>query len=450
MVIQRLAVFVVSAFMLMNGMSRVWAEASSAQLPYAPDQLIVKFKSHVSEANKQKFLAEIHAQPIKSLAAVRADVIHVDSSRSISKWVQTLEYHPWVEYVEPDYKLNVNAAAPAIPLPNDSLFNYLWGLNNSNQFAGSSSAADIDAPEAWKIYRPAATIVVAVIDTGVDYTHPDLAANVWVNTLEDINRDGKLTKDDLNGKDDDNNGLVDDVIGWNFNKGTNNAMDDNGHGTHVAGTIAAGVNNKVGVAGVAGQGYVKIMPLKFLAENGSGYVSDAVGALTYATQKGARIVNASWGGGGYSQAFLAAMQQFQASGGLFVAAAGNNSSNNDKTPHYPASYNLANEIAVASLGYNNLMSGFSNYGTGSVAMAAPGYYIASTWPNNQYALLSGTSMAAPHVSGVAALLWSQRGGSINGSQLRTLLMNTVQKNAALNKYTKTGGVVNAKNALSAK
>jgi len=323
-------------------------------------------------------------------------------------------------------------------------------LNNSNQFSGSSSAADIDAPEAWKIYAPKSTITVAVIDTGVDYNHPDLAANIWVNPLEDINHDGRFTQDDLNGKDDDKDGLVDDVMGWNFNKGSNNVMDDNGHGTHVSGTIAAGVNNKIGVAGVAGQGYVKIMPLKFLAADGSGYVADAVNALTYAAMKHALIANNSWGGGGYSQAMVAAMQLFQASGGLFVAAAGNNASNNDKTPFYPASYNMANEIAVAAISYNNGLASFSNYGAGTVPMAAPGYYIASTYPNNQYALMSGTSMAAPHVSGVAALLWSQRGGTITGTQIKSILMSTVQKNATMTNTTVAGGVVNAKNALNAK
>jgi subtilisin family serine protease len=444
---QRLAILMLSMCILIGGAARVWA-ADLSQLPYAPDQLIVKFKSYVNPESKQKFLGEIHAQSLKSLGSIGADVIHVDKSRSISAWIQVLEYHPWVEYVEPNYQVQTTvAAAPALPLPNDMFFNYLWGLNNVAQFSGGKTEADIDAPEAWKLYKPTSPIVVAVIDTGVDYNHPDLASNIWVNPAEDINHDGKLTKEDINGKDEDNNGLIDDVVGWNFSKNANNPMDDNGHGTHVSGTIAGRLNNQVGVAGVAGQGYVKIMPLKFLSASGSGYVADAVNALDYATRMHAQIANNSWGGGGYSQAMLAAMQQFQASGGLFVAAAGNSSANNDRAPFYPASYNLSNELVVASISYNNLLSTFSNYGPSSVQLAAPGTYIASTWPNNQYALLSGTSMATPHVSGVAALLWSHKGSNTTAAQIKAILLGTVRKNVALSGYTATGGVVNANNAL---
>jgi len=447
MLLQRFMIVILS-LVCIGTFLQAWADDAS-QLPYAPDQLIVKFKSNVAEADKEKFLGQIHAQPLQGLPSIGADVLHVDKSRSISAWIQMLEYHPWVEYVEPNYKVRTNTSGASIPLPNDTFFNYLWSLNNTGQFKGSIANADIDAPEAWKLYRPISTIVVAVVDTGVDYNHPDLAGNIWINAQEDINHDGKFTKNDLNGKDDDHDGLVDDVIGWNFNAGTNNPMDDNGHGTHVSGTIAARVNNKAGVAGVAGQGYVKIMPLKFLSSDGSGYVSDAVNALNYATMKHVQIANNSWGGPGNSQALLVAMQKFQAGGGLFVAAAGNSASNDDTAPFYPASYNLSNEITVASISFDNQLSDFSNYGSNTVHLAAPGSYIASTWPSNQYALLSGTSMATPHVSGVAALLWSQKGGSINATQIKAKLLSTVRKNNSLTGNTLTGGVVNAKNALNA-
>lgn len=442
--LQRLAILMLSTLVLMGGASRAWA-GDDSQLPYAADQLIVKFKSFVSPDKKQKFLADIKAQPIQSLTSISADVIHVDQSRSISGWIQKLEYHPWVEYVEPNYK--VKSSAPAIPLPNDVFFNYQWGSHNTAQFSGGKVEADIDAPEAWKLYKPTSQIIVAVIDTGVDYSHQDLGSNIWINSAEDLNRDGKITKEDINGKDDDKNGLIDDVAGWNFSKNNNNPMDDNGHGTHVSGIIAARISNQAGIAGIAGQGYVKIMPLKFLAANGSGYVADAVNALAYATSKQAKIANNSWGGSGYSQAMLAAMQKFEASGGLFIAAAGNSNKNNDTAPYYPASYNLSNVLAVASISYDNQLSTFSNYGASSVQLAAPGTYIASTWPNNQYALLSGTSMAAPCVSGVAALLWSQKGANTTAAQIRTTLLNTVKKNTAISKYTSTSGVVNANNAL---
>ncbi len=445
---QRMAKLAFSVCVLAGCAAPGWASDLS-QLPYAPDQLIVKFKSNVSDASKLKLLSEIHAQSVQSLASIHADLIQVDHSRSLSGWIQKLEYHPWVEYVEPNYKVQMNAAAPAIPLPNDAFFSYLWGLNNAGQLSGSKADMDIDAPEAWKIYKPASTIVVAVIDTGIDYNHPDLNANVWVNAAEDINHDGKITKDDLNGKDDDQNGKIDDVVGWNFNQNNNNPMDDNGHGTHVSGTIAARTNNQIGVAGVAGQGYVKIMPLKFLSASGGGYVADAVNALDYAASKRAQIVNMSWGGGSYSQALLAGMQRYQATGGLLVAAAGNNASNNDSAPFYPASYNLSSQLTVAAIANTGQLSSFSNYGASSVQLAAPGSYIASTWPGNQYALLNGTSMAAPCVSGVAALLWSQKGASASGAQIRATLLGSVKKNTALNAKVQSGGIVNANNALKA-
>ncbi len=283
---------------------------------------------------------------------------------------------PGVVTAEPDYTIQLQRT------PNDDRYSSLYGM------------AKINAPTAWDTTTGSGNFVVAVIDSGVDYNHPDLAANMWRNPGE-INGDGL---------DNDGNGLVDDVFGANF-AGTNtgNPFDDNGHGTHVAGTIGAVGNNGVGVAGV--NWGVKIMALKFLTASGSGSTSDAIEALNYAVANGAKVSNNSWGGGGYSSSLFNAIQSAQAKGHIFVAAAGNSNVDIDVSPSYPASYNLANVVAVASTTGTDARSSFSNYGDVTVDIAAPGSSILSTTPNNTYSTFSGTSMAAPHVAGAIALYW---------------------------------------------
>ena len=300
-----------------------------------------------------------------------------------------------VTYVTPDFRVSIAAR------PNDVSYASQWALENSND-------ADIDASQAWS-YGTSSSVVVGVIDTGVDYTHPDLAANMWSNSREIAG----------NGLDDDRNGYVDDIRGWNFVSNNNNPMDDNGHGTHVAGTIGAVGNNGVGVAGVAWS--VKIMALKFLDAAGSGNLSDAVSAIDYARSNGAKIINASWGGGGFSSALQTAIQRFQSVGGIFVAAAGNEGSNNAATASFPANY--SGVVSVAASTNSDTLASFSNYGT-NVAIAAPGQNILSTLPGNRYGNQSGTSMAAPHVAGALALLWGQS-PSLTATQLTSaLLANT--------------------------
>lgn len=438
--IKRLAKLLVTVLILSASNLITYANEPSSP-PYAVDQLIIKFKSHIQDADKQNLLSKIQAKRLEKLDFIKAEVIHVNKSRSISAWVETLRQHPWVEYVEPNYTVRMDATESK--LPNDMYFSHLWGLNNAEK-----QEADIDAPEAWKAYKPVRKIVVAVIDTGVDYDHPDLATNRWVNAKEDLNRDGRLTKADLNGKDDDKNGYIDDVLGWDWVNKDNDPMDDHGHGTHVAGTIAAKINNGGGVAGVAGQGYVKIMPLKFLSKSGSGYTSDAVKAVEYSFVHRAVLSNNSWGGGGPSQALYYAIQRYQSGGGLFIAAAGNSSNNNDTRPFFPAAYPLDNIISVASMTASDTLSGFSNFGEKTVHLAAPGSNIASTFPGNRYAYMSGTSMAAPHVCGVAALLWTQK--TTDAKQIKAILMDSARPLPALDKKVVTGGVLNANNALTGK
>jgi len=281
-----------------------------------------------------------------------------------------------VEYAQHDFQIQVART------PNDTNFGSLYGM------------AKIGAPAAWDRTTGSSSIIVGVIDTGIDYNHPDLAANIWRNTREVAG----------NGVDDDGNGYRDDTQGWDFANNDNNPMDDNGHGTHVAGTIGAVGNNGVGVAGVAWN--VKLMPLKFLAANGSGTVSAAISAINYAVRNGAKILNNSWGGGGYSSALDNAIAAARSAGVIFVAAAGNSATNNDTTPSYPANYNYDNVVSVAATDSGDRLASFSNFGASTVDIAAPGVGILSTTPNNTYSSFSGTSMATPHVAGAAALVWA--------------------------------------------
>ncbi len=308
-------------------------------------------------------------------------------------WLAT---NPNLAYYEP------NVVTPLASLPNDPQFNLLWGLHNTGQTVGGqtgTAGADIDALEAWQITTGSSRVVVAVIDTGVDYTHPDLARNIWVNP-------GEIPG---NGIDDDGNGFIDDYFGWDFANNDNNPLDDHGHGTHVAGIIGAVANNGLGVSGAAWS--VSIMPIKFLAANGSGSLDNAIRAINYVTMMrnrgvDVRISNNSWGGGGYYQSLYDAIAAHNRAGIMFVAAAGNNARNTDLTPNYPSCYNLENIISVAATDNRDNLAVFSNYGVVSVDLAAPGVNIYSTKPGGGYQFLSGTSMAAPYVSAVAALAWS--------------------------------------------
>ena len=252
----------------------------------------------------------------------------------------------------------------------------------------------IAAPSAWDISPGSSQVVVAVIDTGVDYTHPDLAANIWSNP-------GEIPS---NGIDDDQNGYVDDLHGVNVLAGSGDPLDDNNHGTHCSGTIGGVGNNAQGVAGVNWN--VQLMGVKFLASSGAGSLYGAIAGIHYAIQNGAKIISASWGGGGYSQALYDAISEAKDAGVLFVAAAGNSGLDSDVIPGYPAAYDLDNIVSVAATGKNDSLATFSNYGAKSVDIAAPGVGILSTTIGGGYEGFSGTSMATPHVAGVAALVKS--------------------------------------------
>ncbi len=294
-----------------------------------------------------------------------------------------------VEYAEPNYRRYINAE------PNDPRYPEMYGLDNQGQTGGTLDA-DIDAPEAWDLEVGSRTVVVAVIDTGANRSHEDLLANMFVNP-------GEVPGNNL---DVDGNGFVDDISGWDFYENDNNPADTSficfGHGTHTAGTVGAVGNNGTGVTGVAPR--VSIMALRAFGAFGAFCTAtDAalIDAISYAGQLGAAISSNSWGGGPFSQAMMDAIA---ASRHLFVAAAGNNGSNNDVVAFYPASYDLEHVVSIAATDQNDLRAGFSNFGAGTVELAAPGVNILSTLNNGGYGLMSGTSMATPHVAGAAAVL----------------------------------------------
>lgn len=394
-------------------------------LKQAPYTVIVRLKEGVYTQERTSLAASTGGVFIRSL--MKDEGIELWGTTSPASTIAYLRMMPQVQYAEPDYVVHRTV------IPNDPSFGSLWGMHNTGQ-SGGKVDADIDGPEAWDTYTGDPNFVIADIDTGVDYNHPDLSANAWVNPGEVAG----------NGIDDDGNGFIDDTRGWDFVNNDNNPIDDNNHGTHTAGTIGAVGNNGVGVVGVNWR--CKIMALKFLSASGSGSTSGAISCVNYARTMGVKISNNSWGGGGFSQALFDAINASKSVGHLFVAAAGNSNVNTDSSPHFPSSYNLDNIISVASIDRLDNRSSFSNYGAVSVDLGAPGSSILSTTRNNTYSTFNGTSMATPHVVGVVALVYA-RNPSWTYQQVRNQVFNTVRPTSAMNGITVTGGVVNAAAAV---
>ncbi len=315
------------------------------------------------------------------------------------------------------------------PLPDD-LDDRLWGLRNTGQ-GGGKPGVDIDAVGAWTVTRGSSSgPVIAVIDTGADYTHGDLQNNIWLNPSE--------TED---GADDDNDGVIDDIHGYNAIDGSGDPMDDNGHGTHVTGTIAAEGNNGLGVVGVNWK--ARVLPVKFLSSSGGGTTADAIKALLYADQHGARITSNSWAGNKYNQILYDVLASSSA---LHVCAAGNEGYDNDIRPVYPASYKLPNIISVAAHDAKDRLARFSNRGK-TVHLAAPGVDIYSTAPGDEYKIMSGTSMATPHVSGVAGLIATEYPEATALDIKRRILSSVTRMPEKYAVRLATGGRLNARMAL---
>jgi len=337
-------------------------------------------------------------------------------------------------------------------IPNDTEFDLLWGLYNDGSFIGSVAGADIGAEPAWNLGTGNASVVVAVIDSGMQLNHPDLQDNLWTNT-------GEIPD---NGIDDDLNGFIDDVHGWDFVGNNwfpgdglspdNDPSDENGHGTHVAGTIGAVGNNGTGVTGVNWN--VSLMPLKIGAFFSFISTSAALEATNYAVMEGAKFLNNSYGGPIRPEdevppvLFEDAIRNAELNDVLFIAAAGNDSTDNDEAPQYPASYELTNVISVAATDWADELADFSNFGESSVDLGAPGDFILSTYPGSDYVFISGTSMAAPQVTGAAALFKSQQPG-FSGAAIRARMFNTVDSLPSLDGLVATGGRLNVQAMVGA-
>ncbi len=339
--------------------SGLTAFAGEPKAEYVPGEVLVKFRGGATAITMERTHERIGSVRKKDFKGIRVHEVKLPAGVNVEDAVALYQKDPDVEYAEPNYIVRMSAT------PDDTYFGDLWGLHNTGQTGGTPDA-DIDAPEAWDLTTGSPDVVIAVIDTGVAYDHPDLVDNIWSNAGETSCTDGI---------DNDGNGYIDDCRGWDFIGNDNDPMDYNGHGTHVAGTIAAAGNNNRGISGVMWQ--AKIMPLRFLGVNGTGTTADAVSAILYANAKGAHVINNSWGGSGYSQTLKDAID---ASNAVIVCAAGNSGKSDDSSPFYPASYSSSNVIAVAATNQDDELASYSNYGGNSVDLAAPGSSIYSDVP----------------------------------------------------------------------
>lgn len=321
-----------------------------------------------------------------------------------------------------------------IRLLEDPDFNRQWSLSNQGTAQNLGQVglvgADINVLPLWNQgFYGNEDMIVAVIDTGVDWNHPDLKQNIYSNPNEIPN----------NGIDDDHNGFIDDVHGWNFIDNNPNSMDDNGHGTHCAGVIGADGRNGIGIAGINWK--VKILPIKIMDSKGSGDLQSALDGIHYAIKMGAKVLSNSWGGDPYSEFMREAIEEAKKKNRLFIAAAGNDGTDNDEDPLYPASYKVENVISVAATDNRDQMANFSNRGARSVHLGAPGVWIYSTIPNARYENFSGTSMATPHVAGGAALLWTAL-PQLTAIEIKERLMKSVDPIYELKRTTISKGRMN--------
>ncbi len=449
-----LLVFVVLATLIGPGMQPIFAQEPPTSpldqtlVPaFVPGQLIIRFQPELTPEEIQEFYKEygltemddLDRSPVDGPRPLKLAFVPVEVNQS---FIDTLERDVRVVYAEPNYILTINQA------PNDPDFGKLWGLQNSGQ-TGGNAGADISALEGWAVTTGSSDVVVAVIDTGVDYTHEDLGPNMWVNEAECPGGYGTCQANNI---DEDNNGYVDDFHGVNVLTNSGDPSDDYGHGTHVAGTIGAQGNNNLGVVGVNYE--VSIIACKFLSASGGGTVADAVKCFNYVDQlkneQGVNIVatNNSWGGGAPAQALEEAMSG--ADQPLHICAAGNS---NSDAPQYPAAFELDNIITVAATDASDLYADFSNYGSW-VDLAAPGDSIYSTVPTSScpicdpsgYGTIGGTSMATPHVAGAVALI-AAKYPTLELSQIRQRIVTGVDLLNDPGKSSISNGRLNIFNTL---
>lgn len=392
------------------------APGTPAKAAAAPGRVVVGFKHGVSSTLRRQIIhsasGRIQGRP-RQLPIARAAPRYGVSLTTLRR---RLLRRPEVRYVEPDFDVTATA------FPADPLFLTQWALANPADH-------DIDAPEAWDIKTKCSK--VAVLDTGVDIDHPDLVNNLWKNSKE--------TPD--NGKDDDGNGYIDDYIGVNVRTNRGSGIDTDGHGTHVAGIVAGVANNNIGVSGVCWKG--SVMSVKFMNALGKGSSSYAAEGIEYAVHKDVKIINASFGSSSKSSALEDTIEYAKEKGVLIVVAAGNDGKNIDKSPIYPASYTYGNILTVAASTADDQLASFSNYGEKAVDVAAPGENITSTYIDDIYKPMSGTSMAAPLVAGMAGLLRAKNSDATY-SDLKTALRRKVDKPTAFKDKVVYDGRANLK------
>jgi PKD repeat protein len=406
--------------------------APSDPAPFRNDRILIKPKRGQNPAQLAHLHATLGAQVFRKFKDVEdIHVLKLPGGLAVPQAIATYQQSGLVEFAEPDYWVYPATA------PNDPYYlnGSLWHLHNTGQ-SGGVPDADIDAPEGWETRLSASNTVVALVDTGIRYTHQDLAPNMWVNP-------GEIAG---NGVDDDGNGIVDDVHGLNAPANSGDPIDVAGHGTQVAGMLGAVGNNGLGVVGVAWQ--VKLMACRYADDAGNGSLSDVVQCFDYARAKRAQVINASFVVTAYSSALYSAINSCRSAGIIVVAAAGNDANNNDATPYYPASYNLDNIVAVAATTRTDALANYSNYGATSVDLGAPGSDITTTshGSDSAYVVNNGTSFAAPVVAGAFALLQARYPGDSHG-QLINRLLSTTDPLAGLARKCVTGGRVNLAKAL---
>ncbi len=442
LVVRSLGVLLIAVLALWAGAADAGAASGPSRVVpsgarYDEATVLVGFQRGTTARERGQVERDAQAAEVRVIGA-GTHVLRVARGTVASK-IAKLNRDSAVRFAEPNYIVHADA------IPSDPRFGELWGLQNTGQaingYSGTA-AADIGATAAWDVSTGGRSSVVGIVDTGIDYNHPDLAANVWsAPTSFNVTIGGRTIT------------CAAGSHGFNAITNTCDPMDDHYHGTHVAGTIGAVGNNGIGVTGV--NWVASMMGAKFLDASGSGTTSNAINAIEFTIQAKARfgaqanvrVLNNSWGGGGYSQALLDEINRADASDMLFVAAAGNNRSNNNRTPFYPASYSAPNDVAVAATDNSDSLASFSNFGSRSVHLGAPGVDILSTQPGGQYGYLSGTSMATPHVSGAAALVLSNC--ALNTADLKSRLLNSTDPIPALARITVTGGRLNVNKALRA-
>lgn len=393
-------------------------------------QYIVKYKKPPVLKPTGQSLREYNISEVK-LSPIYGDLysLQIKGSRQTkSRILAELAAESNTDYVEPDYPIDTTPLEPSAIMPDDPYFSKQWFHSTLNSLA------------AWSVNEGSNEIIAAVVDTGVDYTHPDLADNMWTNKGEIPN----------NGKDDDGNGYIDDVYGWNFAVNNNDPRSSlkSPHGSHVAGLIGARGNNHVGVVGVAPK--VKLMALKFMDDSGAGLTSNAVKAIDYAIQKKVFLINNSWGSSRFSRTLSDAISRAAVAGILFFTAAGNGNKgigyNIDTNPWYPASYPQWNVFSVAATTTNDRLTDFSNFSKNKVDVAAPGYAIYSTVSGINYQMMSGTSMATPIVAGLAVLVKATN-PSLDPLQILNIIRESSDKTPTLKDKVRAGGRVDSYNAV---